>query len=162
MKHSDLIGLKACVLDTSAVKGMATEDMLYRLYYELAMTGMKHEIDAGRLVLPRWLHIVKDQDAGPDAILLPDVERRLKVGCKGYFKDSVEVESVTSGVSTDSPLLQLADLFAGSVGRIFNKTDEVSNQKDAFAAFFQGLAGFDFTTESKGTSDFMYIHRLGK
>lgn len=162
MKHSDLIGLKACVLDTSAVKGMATEDMLYRLYYELAMTGMKHEIDAGRVVLPRWLHIVKDQDAGPDALLLPDVERRLKVGCKGYFKDSVEVESVTSGVSTDSPLLQLADLFAGSVGRIFNKTDEVSNQKDAFAAFFQGLAGFDFTTESKGTSDFMYIHRLGK
>ncbi len=97
---------------------MATEDMLYRLHYELAMTGMEHGIHAGRVVLPRWLH--------PDAILLPDVERRLKVGCKEYFNDSVEVESVTSGVSTDSPLLQLADLFVGSVGRIFNKIDEVS------------------------------------
>jgi hypothetical protein len=86
----------------------------------------------------------------------------LKAGCKDYFKDKVEVESVTSGVSADSPLLQLADLFAGSVGRICNKSDEVLNQKDEFSTFFQGLGGFDFATEDKGKGDFVYVHHLGK
>lgn len=161
MEHSELIGLKACVVDTRTVKGMADEERLYRLYYELVMTGMEHELQAGRVVLPRWLHIVKDADDGPDALLLPDLERRLKTGSREYFRDTVEVESVTTGISDESPLLQLADLFSGSAARVFNKADDTANQKDAFADFFRGIAGFDFLSQEKGTSDFVYVHRLG-
>jgi hypothetical protein len=160
MEHSDLIGLKACVLDRSAVTGMAKEDVLYRLYYELAMTGMEHEVAAGRVLLPRWFHIVKDADDGPDALLLPELERRLKVGCREYFRDSVQVDSVVTATSDGSPLLQLADLFSGSVARTFNKTDDAMNQKDDLAEFFQTVAGFDFAGENPGTSDFVYVHRL--
>jgi hypothetical protein len=81
MEHSDLMGLKACVLDTSAVKGLAKEDVLYRLYYELAMSGMEHEVTAGRVLLPRWLYLVKDADDGPDALLLPELERPMSHCC---------------------------------------------------------------------------------
>jgi hypothetical protein len=34
------------------------------------------------------------------------------------------------------------------------------NHKDQFAAFFETVAGFDFTTEGKGKTDFVYVHRL--
>ncbi len=135
------------------------EEQVYRLYYELAMTGIEHEIAAGRVVLPRWLHIVKDADAGPDALLLPELERRLRVACREYFKDSVRLESLITGASDESPLLQLADLFAGSVARKFNKDNGAANQKDEFADFFETVAGFGFTAQ-EGKSDFVYVHHL--
>jgi hypothetical protein len=64
-------------------------------------------------------------------------------------------------VSHESPLLQLADLFAGSVARKFNKEGETANAKDEFADFFEALAGFDFVKGGDGGSDFVYVHRLG-
>jgi hypothetical protein len=161
MEYSALIGLKACVLDTYAVPGLKGEERLYRLYYELAVGGLEHEIDCGRVVLPRWLHLVKDEDAGPDALHLPELERRLKVACQDYFKDSVRVDSVITGRSDRSPLLQLADLFAGSVARRFNKEGETENAKDAFAAFFQTVAGFDFVHAEEGEDDSVHVRHLG-
>ncbi len=161
MEHSDLMGLKACVLDTWAVKGLAKEEVLYRLYYELAMSGMEHEVAVGRVLLPRWLYIVKDADDGPDVLLLPELERRLTTGCREYFKDKVQVDSAVTAASDHSLLLQLADLFSGSVARRFNKkTGDSVNQKDEFAAFFETVAGFDFVSEDKGKSDFVYVQRL--
>lgn len=149
------------MLNTQAAPGLSGEQRLYRLYYELAMSGLEHEIAVGRVVLPRWLHIVKDADAAPDALLLPELERRLKVACREYFKDSVRVDSLITGVSDESPLLQLADLFAGSMARKFNKDGESTNAKDDFADFFETLAGFDFIKGGQGQSDFVYVHSLG-
>jgi hypothetical protein len=131
-----------------------------RLYYELAMTGVEHEIEVGRVVLPRSLAIVKDADDGPDALMLPELTRRLTVACRDYFNGTVMVDSVMTGRSHESPLLQLADLFSGSVGRIMNKDGDGTNHKDGFAAFFETVAGFDLKAESKGSGDFVYVHRL--
>jgi len=161
VEHSALIDLKACVLDTEAAPGLHGEERLYRLYYELVMSGLDHEIDARRVVLPRQLHIVKDADAGPDALQLPEFERRLTVACREYFRDSVRLDSLDTGLSHESPLLQLADLFAGSVARKFNKEGETANAKDEFADFFETLAGFDFVKGGAGGSGFVYVHRLG-
>ncbi len=161
MEYSALIGLKACVLDTEAASGLNGEERLYRLFYELVMSGMEHEIEARRVVLPRQLHIVKDADAGPDALQLPDFERRRRVACREYFNDSVRLHSLVTAVSHESPLLQLADLFAGSVARKFNKEGETANAKDEFADFFETLSGFDFVKGGDGGSDFVYVHRLG-
>lgn len=161
MEHSALIGLKACVLDTEAAAGLRGEERLYRLFYELVMSGLEHEIAARRLVLPRQLHIVKDTDAGPVALQLPELARRLTVACREYFKDSVRLDSLDTGLSHESPLLQLADLFTGSVARKFNKKGDTANAKDEFADFFETLAGFDFVNGGDGASDFVYVHRLG-
>jgi hypothetical protein len=160
MEQSDMVGFKACVLDTHTVKG-SPEDVLFRLYYELAMSGMEHEVAAGRVLLPRWLSFVKDADDGPDALRLPDFERRLTARCREYFRDAVRVDSIMTANSNESPLLQLADLFSGSVSRVVNKAGESTNHKDEFAGFFQALAGFDFTTEHRGGGDFIYVHHLG-
>ncbi len=159
LDHSDVMGLKACVLDTKGLKGKP-EDVLYRLYYELAMVGIEHEIAVGRVLLPRWLSIVKDADDGPDALLLSELQRRLTVSCRDYFKDTVRVDSVLTARSDESPLMQLADLFSGSVARIMNKTGEAANQKDEFAAFFETVSGRGFTAIDNATTDFVYIHRL--
>ena len=160
MAHSDVMSLKACVLDTTSVKGLGHEDVLYRLYYELAMSGMEHEIGVGRVVLPRWLSLVKDADDGPDVLHLPELQRRLTATCREYFRDTVQVDSVITGDSEESPLLQLADLFSGSLSRVMNVSNESKNAKDDFAAFFGTVAGFDLKTGEKGPGDFVYVHRL--
>jgi len=160
MEYSDIMGLKACVLDKQGMKG-TTEEVVYRLYYELAMTGVEHEIGVGRVVLPRSLAIVKDADDGPDALMLPELTRRLTTSCRDYFQGTVQVDSVMTAKSHESPLMQLADLFSGSVGRIVNKEGDVDNHKDDFAAFFETVAGFDLKTGTKGKDDFVYVHRLG-
>ncbi len=159
MEYSDIMGLKACVLDREGLRG-SVEETVYRLYYELAMTGVEHEVGVGRVVLPRSLAIVKDADDGPDALRLPELTRQLTASCRQYFKDTVQVDSVMTAKSHDSPLLQLADLFSGSVARIVNKEGEVQNPKDDFAEFFEAVAGFDLKAETKGKDDFVYVHRL--
>jgi len=160
MEHSELIGFKACVLDTQAVKGLAKEEVLYGLYYELTMSGMDHEVSAGRVVLPRWLYLVKDADDGTDALHLPELQRRLTERCREYFRDKVQVDSIVTAVSDDSLLLQLADLFSGSVARMYNKAGDNMNQKDEFAAFFQTVAGFEFVGKAEGEGEFVYLRRL--
>ncbi len=159
MEHSDVMGLKACILDKQGLKRGA-EDTVYHLYYELAMTGVEHEIAAGRVLLPRWLSLVKDADDGPDAVMLPELQRRLTTSCREYFKGTVQVDSVITAKSHESPLMQLADLFSGSVARIVNKEGDGVNHKDQFAAFFETVAGFYFKTEEKGETDFVYVHHL--
>jgi len=160
MEHADVIRLKACVLETKGLSG-GPETQLFQLYYELAMTGVEHEIRVKRVELPRVLHIVKDADAGPDALGLPDLERRLKTACREHFKGRIQVEAVVAEPSHSSLLLQLADLFAGSVARKFNKDGDSMNAKDEFADFFESLAGFDFVKGGEAESDFVYVHRLG-
>jgi len=165
VKHAGLISMKACVLDTHVLgpAALSGDERLYRLYYELAMTGIEHEVKAGRVALPRGFHLVKDASAEPDALLLPEVERRLKERCAAYFEGAVQVEPIMTGLSHESSLLQLADLFAGSAARKFNQKGEGQGQhpKDALADFFESVAGFDFVTGDQGPSDFVYVHRLG-
>jgi len=48
------LGLKACVLDKEGLKGKSTEEVVYRLYYELAMTRMEHRLRQVVLVLDHW------------------------------------------------------------------------------------------------------------
>ena len=160
VKHAGLISLKACVLDTHGLgpAALSGDERLYRLYYELAMTGIEHEVKAGRVALPRGFHLVKDASAEPDALLLPEVERRLRERCAASFDGAVQVEPIMTGLSHESSLLQLADLFAGSVARKFNQHGEAQNAKAAFADFFESLSGFDFVTGGPAKTDFVYIH----
>lgn len=107
------------------------------------------------------MSLVEDADDGSDALGLPELERRLKVSCKDYFDGQVTVETVMSGKSHESPLLQLADLFSGAVARVLNPAGAVPNQKDEFAAFLQSIAGFQFDgAEPVSSGDFIYVHRL--
>jgi hypothetical protein len=72
------------------------------------------------------------------------------------------IDSVVPVASEDSVLVQLADLFAGSVARVLNKRGEESNQKDEFATFFEKVAGFSFgsVVAADAPSDFVYVHHL--
>src|SRR5215813_12156793 len=117
----------------------------------------------GHASLPRVLHIVNDSDAGPDALGLPEAERRIIDACRSHFEDEVKLDGLMTGKSHESPALQLADLFVGSVARPLNKPSESWNSKDDFVAFFESVAGFSFSEPAPEikASDFAYIHRLG-
>lgn len=156
-----VMGLKACALDLSTVKGRATEETVFRLYHELAVAGLEHEVKSGRVELPRWISIVKDADAGTDALALPELQRRLTATCREYFQQDIRVDSITSVASHDSPLVQLADLFTGSIARPLNNPGSGTNAKDDFARFFETVAGFSFVdAEQMPTTDFVYVRHL--
>src|SRR5205807_7918347 len=109
------------------------DESVFMLYYELLVGGLAHEVKSGRVELPRWLAIVKDSDEGPDALAIPELERRLTSACTEYFHTDVKVESIVPLDSRDSTLLQLADLFSGSIARVMNAPDGGDHAKDRFA-----------------------------
>ncbi len=144
-----MLGLKACVVDTSKLKGRSIDDALYQLYYELIMHGVEHEERSGRVTLPRIVSLVKDA-ATSDALELPELRRKLIADCRDYWGDKVAIDSVEAADSKKSEPLQVADLFTGSVARVFNSGSAGTNRKDEFAAFFQGLAGLSFAETAAG------------
>jgi hypothetical protein len=69
--------------------------------------------------------------------------------------------SLNKGLVSNSTLLQLADLFTGSIGRVMNGEGSGSHAKDEFAQFMEGLAGFTFAEPAPpDVNDFVYVHRL--
>jgi hypothetical protein len=159
VEHSGVMGMKACVLDKTKVAGLSNQELVYRLYYELVMSGLEHEVSTGRVELPRWLSIVKDAEAGADVLAVPELERRLTASCADYFKADVRVENITPIESHTSNLLQLSDLFAGSIARVMNEPGSGAHAKDRFAAFFETFAG-SFAEPPDGGADFVYIRHL--
>ena len=152
------IGFKASVLETSKVQGLAKEQVVSWRYRELAMAGLEHEIRTGRVVLPRWRSIVKDADAGTDILALPELELRLAASVVEHFKWEAKVEDVMSLASDTSTLLQLADLFIGSIGC---GKGSGAHAKDEFAQFMERVAGFTFAEPAPATAKaLVYIDRL--
>jgi hypothetical protein len=159
---SDIMGFKGCVVDTTKVKSRAVEEVVYQLHYELVMAGVEHEVGTGRVTLPRAIGLVKD-GASSDPLWLPELKRRLSADCRAYFGVGVSVDDVAAGDSARSELLQLADLFVGSIARALNG-GETRTVKDEFVEFFQKMAGFPFAkaSDQDAVGDAVYVHWMGQ
>jgi len=76
--------------------------------------------------------LVKDADDGTDALAIPELQRKLTTTCHEYFEQDVRVNRITSSKSHESPLLQLADLLAGSISTISPDAANVNVEESQF------------------------------
>jgi hypothetical protein len=134
MGLSEYIGFKAVVLARDDVRSRPVEDAIFRLYYELVVKGLQHEADSGRMILPRNVNIFKDQDEGADKLHLSQLGERLRVDCPKVFDNQAQIRQVNTLDSSSHILMQVADIFTGSVNRIVNRqVDGERNHKDEVA-----------------------------
>ncbi|WP_128751459.1 DUF3800 domain-containing protein [Desulfosporosinus sp. HMP52] len=112
------------------------DDTIFALYYQIVHLGIEHETGTNRISLPRQICYYKDEEVGTDKLKLAKLEQELKTRFKIYFEDQLYLSNLTPLQSSYSPMIQIADLFTGSISRILNKTDNDSrNHKDEFAEY---------------------------
>lgn len=134
-------------------------DAITDLYYHLIVRGLEHDAATGRAPLPRSLQVTVDSE-GPalDQLRLANLEERLKTAASTQFQGNLFVDLLRAADSKDNPFLQLADMFAGSINRITNRSGRTHNYKDELAEYVFNLLGFSLDmTENERVGD-MAVH----
>lgn len=131
------------------------DDTLNKLFYHMVIRGISEENKSGRAVLPRNLQFRKDaEEASKDKLALMEIELNLKNAASSLFQGNVYIDVVESEDSSISPLMQICDLFVGSISRVLNKEEGKEGPKDMFAQKFLKAFGVDTSTEDlEGLSD---------
>ncbi len=162
MGLSEYIGFKTVVLARDDARSRPVEDAIFRLYYELVVKGLQHEADSGRIAWPRNVNIFKDQDEGADKLHLSQLGERLRVDCPKVFDNQAQIREVNTMDSSKHILMQVADIFTGSVNRIVNRpVDGERNHKDEVADAIMHMLKIDPANLSGDiTQDFVRIIRM--
>jgi hypothetical protein len=158
-----LLGTKATTFSFKAVsverRGVGNVDRAFRdLYYVLLREGVRHEVESGRTMLPRKLQFLKDaEEPGSDKLLLEEVKDNMFAASASQFDGKLEPGTFEIEDSRLSELLQVADLFTGSVSRRLNATGSRAQPKDEFAEYFVRAVNFTSApTKDEARGDAVY------
>ena len=156
--NSSMIGFKAVAVKLANIRGRSNEEIVYKLYYELILRGINHEVKTGRAILPLIFDVKKDSEQGTDPLFLANMERDLTADFSRNMDGKMELKSIASVDSRVTPLMQLADLFIGSVARKLNSDNATNNQKAEFADYVMSELNLNIGEEIENQEDFAFIH----
>ena len=135
------VSFKAASVHKEGVK--RTDEALEELMYQLLRRGTQHEHETRRAILPRTLQVWKDLEArGSDKLLLARLRDRLTQASKIELDGQLGLEDFEAVESDTSDPMQIADLFAGSLNRVYN-VPPAANAKDRFARFLLERVGVE-------------------
>ncbi len=111
-------------------------EVIGNLFYHVIVRGLEHEARTGRAPLPRVLQLWKDaEEEVADKLLLADIQDRLIA----RFHEQLPIDFLKAISSRGADLVQIADLFTGSVNRVTNPPNPPPahpHAKDRFANYF--------------------------
>ncbi|RQZ27152.1 DUF3800 domain-containing protein [Burkholderia sp. Bp9090] len=109
------------------------EEVVQRLHEFMLVRGLRHEIESGRVGVPRHVAVTMDEEQSIDRIALTEIRNRVTEGIERAHLEGVTFDERFNAVSSkDSALVQLADVIAGAANRRLNfKGDR--NYKDEIA-----------------------------
>jgi hypothetical protein len=143
-QHSSTVGFKLITIPRSGVK--KTREAFTDMYYHLLIKGIEHEQETNRAPLPRTLQVWIDaEETGLDQLLVANLDDRLKQVAKSRFDEKLTIDQLSTVDSKSNIMLQIADLFTGSVNRILNLSGTTRNHKDELAEYFLSRFGFDLS-----------------
>lgn len=146
IKNSSALSFKGLGVERAGLHNV--DDTLNKLFYHMLIQGVKEENVSGRAVLPRNLQFRKDaEDPSKDSLSLMEIDLQLQNAAKSIFNGLVYVDYIGIEDSKTSPLMQVADLFVGSVSRVLNKEEGKDGPKDIFAKAF--LEAFGMLAQNK-------------
>jgi hypothetical protein len=121
--------------------GIARQDKAFEdLFAHLLIRGIEHEHATGRAELPRRIAFTKDrEEEGRDRLMLANLEERVRQASSTRFDDRLFPSNFIADDSRDHELLQVADLFAGSLNRRLNAPG--NGPKDRLAAVLLEAVG---------------------
>jgi hypothetical protein len=118
-----------------------THPLLVSLFIQIVVDTLHHMRAAGCLDGPRSLTLVKEADAGFDAIHLPALERYLGEQVAREFPGLVSLRKVEAFPKGREVLLECADLLAGGMQRRAHYKGP--NPKDVLAEAVFNVTGFE-------------------
>ncbi len=151
------MSFKAVALRQSNIRGRTREQIMYELYYQLVRQGIEHEVQTGRVVLPRRVNVSKDMEEGSDSLFIARIEPDLKTALSRQYGGQIILKSFESVDSKKNLFIQLGDLFIGSISRKLNKEDEAINPKDEFAEKALSMLRLTIDEDKAASQDFAYL-----
>lgn len=134
----DTIGARSAAVSFKAVtierRGIGRQDLaLADLFYHLIVRGVIHEHETGRARLPRRIKLTKDlEEIGADRLMLANLRDRVAQFAAATLEGELRPTEFIPMKSDGHEILQVADLFAGSLHRVLNKPG--AGPKDDVAA----------------------------
>jgi hypothetical protein len=147
------VSFKAVSVPREGIKRV--DEALEELMYQLLRRGAQHEHDTGRATFPRAMQVWKDQETkGADRLLLAKLKDRLQQAGKVELDGQLTADEFEVIESHNSDLMQIADLFAGSLNRILNGRGG-NHVKDQFARYLLDRVGMPGDRWAKSLSPVM-------
>lgn len=161
LKHAGSFGFKAVFVPKNGLVH-SMDDALRELHYQLVYQGIEHDLSTGRVAYPRAVGLWKDKDDGWDLLHMQRLRDDLSVALTRRYETNVEFREVLPVASELSFLIQLSDLFMGSLNRVMErsqKEDEELHFKDEMAAYILDELKVSFSNGGFGSSneDFVSI-----
>lgn len=140
VENSSKLSFKALAVER---RGLANvDDTIGKLFYHMLINGVREENATGRAILPRSLQFRKDaEEVSKDELLMMEIKLQLENASSSIFKGRLYVDVIEVEDSKRSPLMQLADLFTGSISRVLNREGDGTGPKDVFAKEFLNAFG---------------------
>jgi len=134
-KHATAVSFKLISVPRSGIGKV--RDAFTDMYYHLLIQGINHENETGRAPLPRTLQVwIDSEEANLDKLLVANLNDRLNQVAQTQFEKKLVLDQVYTVDSEKNLLLQIADMFTGSVNRILNRSGTTQNYKDELAEYF--------------------------
>lgn len=135
------------------------EDTIQRLHEIMLLRGLEHELTSRRVGTPRHISVTLDEEQSLDQIALEHMRRQIAADLERDHGQAVTIESITTASSKHSPLVQLADVIAGSVNRRLN-FQGARNHKDDIADLVIDRLGIEIEDFHDETLDAAVLFRL--
>jgi hypothetical protein len=117
-------------------KGISdTPAALDTLFYHYIVKGVEHEHMTNRCSLPRRIRFCKDSEQpGSDILRIRRIQDQVSQYGKVHHNGKLAIGEFECKPSDQFGVLQIADLFVGSIGRVVNPGTQ-QNHKDEFAKY---------------------------
>lgn len=151
LANREFLSFKAIAIEKSKTNRKITE-IVEKLHEHMLLRGAEHEVNTGRIDLPREIEMTVDEEQSLDGIALSEMSRRISGDFQRTYGGGLKLCDIQSVSSKLSPLVQLSDLIAGALNRHINHKGD-KNYKDEMAEKIvhdldlvlshEGVAGLD-------------------
>lgn len=142
IQNGEMVSFKAVGVNKSKINRLSISDLINRLYYQFVRLGIAHEINSGRIKLPRKINLTKDED-GDSEFVIETLKQTLVDNFKLHYDEKLIMDQLVPMESHKSIFLQFADLFAASLNRRFNHLEDSDNNKDKLSRYILETMGIN-------------------
>ncbi|RSD21064.1 DUF3800 domain-containing protein [Mesobacillus subterraneus] len=143
---SDVISFTAIAVNKKNIK-KHIDDLISDLFYQIVRIGIEHEKKNNRISFPKQLSYLKDEEKGESPYRIKGIQDTIVDKLKIHYGDNIKLNKFVPVDSKHVKLIQIADLFTGSLNRIINhqrKNPEAQkNAKDDFAQIVLDSMGLE-------------------
>lgn len=136
MNKSEMISFRAIAVDKTKLS-IPLDELIQDLFYRLIIIGLEYEIQERRIVFPKQISYLKDEDNRDNSYNILTFSELLIDKLNENYGNDILLNKYSPIPSRISRLIQQADLFTGSLNRIYNHRpiNKSNNNKDKLADY---------------------------